>query len=75
MEFFFRPWVGPVLAFLALVASYLGRSGVLPNDFGGFLCAGVVLCQEGARTIARSGRNMLTGGKGQGIVVNADYSA
>ncbi|HOA71153.1 MAG: hypothetical protein WBL52_02415 [Bacillota bacterium] len=37
MEFFFRPWVGPVLAFLALVASYLGRSGVLPREVANVL--------------------------------------
>ncbi|HHT84546.1 MAG: hypothetical protein ACOX34_00130 [Bacillota bacterium] len=37
MEFFFRPWVGPVLALLALGASYLGRIGVLPREVANVL--------------------------------------
>ncbi|HHY12604.1 MAG TPA: hypothetical protein GX529_08240 [Firmicutes bacterium] len=37
MDFFFKPWVGPVLAVLALVASALGRSGVLSKNVANVL--------------------------------------
>ncbi|HHX10800.1 MAG TPA: hypothetical protein GX729_05490 [Firmicutes bacterium] len=37
MEFFFKPWVGPILALLALGASYLGRTGILPREIANVL--------------------------------------
>ncbi|MGI6163098.1 MAG: hypothetical protein ACOYEQ_04105 [Bacillota bacterium] len=32
MDFFLKPWVGPALALLALISSYLGRSGVFNRN-------------------------------------------
>ncbi len=37
MEFFFKPWVGPVLAFLALIISVFGRAWGLSNNVANVL--------------------------------------